>query len=144
MGVREVEVVVGTVEVGGHGGQVVRAVLAVIAPAHLDAGNLGEGIGAVRGFESSGEQAAFGHGLRCELGIDAGRAEKQEAVDPAVIAGVNDVVLDGEVVADEVCRVGVVGENATDLGCGKNDEIWPFRGEEAANGVGVLKVKLGA
>ena len=38
------EVVVGAIEVGGHHGNVVGAVLQVVALAHLEAGNLGNGV----------------------------------------------------------------------------------------------------
>ena len=40
----QVEVVVGTVEVGGHDGNVVRAVLQVEAFAHFQSGNFGNGV----------------------------------------------------------------------------------------------------
>ena len=80
VGVAEVEVVAGAVEVGRHGGEVLRAVLAVVAPAHLDAGDLGERVGAVGGLERTGEQVGLRHGLRGKLGVDAGGAEEEQAV----------------------------------------------------------------
>ena len=55
----EVEVVAGAVEVGGHRGEVVRSVLAVVAPAHLDAGDLGQRIGAVGRLQRAGEEVLF-------------------------------------------------------------------------------------
>jgi hypothetical protein len=44
--------------------------------------------------------------------------------------GVDDVGLDGEVVADEFGRVAVVGEDAADLGGGEEDVVGLFCGEE--------------
>ena len=132
VGVGEVEVVAGAVEVGGHGGEVARAVLAVVAPAHLDAGDLGEGVGAVGGLEGSGEEAGLGHGLGGELGVDAGGAEEEEAVHLGAVGGFDDVALDGEVVADEVGGVSVVGEDSAYLGCGEDDVF----------GLGLLRRRL--
>ena len=48
------------------------AVLAVVAPAHLDAGDLGQGVGPVGGLKRAGEEVVLGDGLRGELGVDAG------------------------------------------------------------------------
>ena len=144
VGVGEVEVVSGAVEVGGHGGEIAGAVLPVVAPAHLDAGDLGEGVGAVGGLERAGEEGGLGHGLGGELGVDAGGAEKEEAIDAGLARGLDDVVLDDEVVADEVGWVGVVGEDAADLGGGEDDELGPLLLKEAGYGGGVEEVELGA
>ena len=141
--VGEVEVVVWAVEVGGHGGQVPGAVLAVVAPAHLDPGDLGEGVGAVGGLEGAGEEAGLGHGLGGELGVDAGGAEEEEAVDAGLPRGLDHVGLDDEVVADEVGGVGVVGEDAADPGGGENDVLGPLLLEEAGDRGGVEEVELG-
>lgn len=45
MRVREVEVIARALEVRGHGGEVLCSILAVVAPTHLDAGDLGDGVG---------------------------------------------------------------------------------------------------
>ena len=69
----EVVVVAGAVEVGGHGADVVVAVLAAVAVAEFDGGDLGDGVGAVGGFEGAGEQRVLGDGLGGVFGVDAGR-----------------------------------------------------------------------
>ena len=93
--VGEVEVVARAVEVGGHGGEVAGAVLAVVAPAHLDARDLGDGVGPVGRLQRPGEQILFLDRLRAEPGIDAGGAEEEQALDAGVAAGLDDVGLDG-------------------------------------------------
>lgn len=49
----KVEVIAGTVEVGGHGSEILCPVLAVVTPAHLDAGDLSDGVGPVGGLEGT-------------------------------------------------------------------------------------------
>jgi hypothetical protein len=138
----EVEVVARAVEVGGHDGEVAGAVLAVVAPAHLDAGDLGNGIGPVGGFERPCEQVLLLDRLGTEPGVDAGGAEEEQALDTGVAAGLDDVGLENEVVADEVCGIGAVGEDATDPGRGEEDEVGPFGGEERIDGELVEQVKF--
>ena len=41
-------------------------------------------------------------------------------------AAVDDVRLDHQIVVEEVGRIGVVGEDAADLGGGEDDGVWPF------------------
>ena len=143
MAVVGVVVVVRAVEVGGHHGEEFGAVLAVVAPAHLDAGDLGQGIGPVGRFERAGEQAVFLERLRGQPGVDAAGAEEQQAGGVVRVGGVDDVGLNGQVAADEVGRVGVVGVNTTHLGGGEEDVVGLLLGKEGVGGVFVGEVELG-
>ncbi len=134
MGVVEVVVVVGAVQVGGHGGHEFCAVLPVVAVAHLDTGDLGQGVRTVGRFQWAGEQAVFLHRLGSCLGIDAGGAQEQQALHVVLPGAVDDVALDDEVVVDELRRVGVVGVDAADAGGGQQDVVGLFFSEEAGDG----------
>jgi len=139
----QVEVVPGTVEVGGHGRDEVRAVLPVVGLRHQDAGDLRDGVGVVGGLEGPGEQVLFLHRLGSVLGIDAGAAEKQELLDAVPIGGVDDVRLDLKIDPDEVRRVRLVGVDAPHLRRGQ-DHVGRLRlGEEALRGHGVRQVQRG-
>jgi hypothetical protein len=85
----------------------------------------------------------FLHRLRGEPGVDAARAEEQQALDAIFVRGVDDVGLDRQVVADELGRVAVVGEDAADLGRGEEDVVGLFCGEEGFDGGLVGEVELG-
>ena len=50
VGVGEVEVVVDAVEVGGHGGDEVNAILLVIGFAEFESGDFGDGVGFIGRF----------------------------------------------------------------------------------------------
>lgn len=67
----QVVVVARAVEIGRHDRQIPCAVLAVVRPAHLDARDLGHGVGAVRGLQGAGQKMGFEDGLRAFAGIDA-------------------------------------------------------------------------
>ena len=142
--VLRVEVVVRAVEVGGHGGDGVEAVLDAVCLAHLDAGDLGDGVPLVGGLERAGEERALGDGLRRELGVDAGGAQEEELADGAgAQRGVDDVGLDLEVGGDEVGGEGGVGVDAADLGGGEDDVARALGGEEGLD-VGLAgEVELG-
>lgn len=144
VGVLGVEVVVGAVEVGGHGGDGVEAVLDAVGLAHLDAGDLGDGVPLVGGLERAGEERALRDGLRRELWVDAGGAEEEELEDGAAAQrGVDDVGLDLEVGGDEVGGEGGVGVDAADLGGGEDDVARVLGGEEGLD-VGLAgEVELG-
>lgn len=64
-------VVSGAVEVGRHDASEAGSVLAVVAFAHLDPGDLGDGVRFVGRFERSGEQRFLAHRLRSEFRVDA-------------------------------------------------------------------------
>ena len=93
------------------------AVLAVVGLAHLDAGDLGDGVPLVGRLQRAGEQVLLAHRLRRKL---AGRCSSSRGsssfVTPLRQAASMTLRLDQQVVADEVRRVGVVGEDAADLG----------------------------
>ena len=67
----QIVVVARAVEVGRHDRKIAGAVLAVVGPAHLDASDLGHGVGAVRGFKGAGQQVGFADGLRTFPRVDA-------------------------------------------------------------------------
>lgn len=71
MGGFQIKVVVWTVEVGGHDRDVGGPVLSVIGVAHLDAGDLGDGVGGIGGFQRSGEQGVFTDRLGRKLRVNA-------------------------------------------------------------------------
>lgn len=138
-----VVVVARPVQIGRHHRQVLRAVLAVVAPAHFDAGDLGERVGAVGGLQRAGEQAVFAHRLRRQLGVDAAGAEEHEPRNAVLPRAVDHVGLDREVVADEFGRVAVIGDDATHLGRGQEQVFRPVLGEEAIDRCGVGQIEFG-
>ena len=76
---REVEVVARPVQVRGHERQVVGAVFAVEAAAKLDAGDLGQRVGAIGLFERAGEEVLLLQRLRRELRVDARATEEEQS-----------------------------------------------------------------
>ncbi|MCY1293834.1 hypothetical protein D9M68_575470 [compost metagenome] len=71
MAVFLVVVIVWAIQIGRHHAAVVAAMLAVIAFAQLDPGDLGDGVGLIGRFEDTGEQCLFFHRLLGMLGVDA-------------------------------------------------------------------------
>ena len=142
MAVLQVEVVVGAIEVGGHHGNIVGAVLQVIALAHLQAGYLGNGVLLVGVLQRAGEQAVLLHGLRCILGIDAGGAQKQEFLNSVRVGLTDHVALDLHVHHNEVRTVEHIGHNATHKGSGQHHCIGLLLVKERLDRVLVRQVQL--
>ena len=138
-----VVVVARAVQIGRHDRQILRSVLAVVAPAHFDAGNLRERVGPVGGLQRAGEQAVFAHRLRRHLGVDAARAEEHEARHAVLPGAVDHVGLDRQVVADELGRVAVVGNDAAHLGCCQEHVFRFVFGKEGIDRCGVSKIEFG-
>jgi len=67
----QVVVIARAVEVGGHDCQISGAELAVVGPAHLDARDLGHGVGTVRGLQRAAQKIGFKDGLRAFPRVDA-------------------------------------------------------------------------
>ena len=82
---------------------------------------------------SSGPVSSASSRIGCgaSLRIDAARAQEQQALDAGAVRGLDDVGLDHQVVVEEVGRIGVVGQDAADLGRREDDRIGLLRGDEA-------------
>src|SRR3546814_1394427 len=90
MAVRGVIVVARSIHIGRHGRQETRAILAVVAPAALDSGDLSERIGAMCAFQRPGEEIFLLDWLGRQLRIDAALCKKQPAVNarfPCIASG---------------------------------------------------------
>ncbi|KAG0921978.1 hypothetical protein G6F31_020095 [Rhizopus arrhizus] len=67
----QVVVVMRAVQVGRHGADKARAVLALVGFAQLQARDLGDGVRLVGGFQRAGQQSVLAQRLRSLAGVDA-------------------------------------------------------------------------
>jgi hypothetical protein len=142
MRVLGIEVVSGTVKVAGHRGQIPGAELAVVGPAHLDTGDLGQSIWTIGGLKGPREQIFFLDRLRAELGIDATGTEEEKPVDAGLIRGIDHIRLDQQVFPDEVGRIKIVGQDASNFGCRNKDVIRPLLLKEMLDSGTIGEIKL--
>ena len=142
VGVLEVEIIVRPIEVGGHHGDVVGAVLDVETFTHFQPRNLGDGIGLVGVFQGRREQAILGHRLGSLSRIDARGAEEKEFLHPVTPALAYHVLLDLQVLVDEVGAVVQVGHDAAHMGRCQDHGIGLLFIEELPHGHGVHQVQF--
>jgi len=142
VGIVQVVIIAGAVEIGGHHGQEAGVVLAVVGPACFYAGDLGYGIGPVGRLQRAGQQVFLPDGLGALLGIDAGGSQEQEPFDAVAPGLVEHVILDEQVLVDELRRIGVVGQNAADPGRGQEDVIGLFLGKECRDRLLIQQIKF--
>ena len=143
MGAGGGEVVLGPVEVGGHRGDPGQPVLAADGLDLQDAGDLGDRVGVVGGFQVPGEEVILLQRLRGQLRVDAGGPQEQDPLHPVLQGGVEDVDLDPQVLGQEVHGVGVVGQDPADLRRGQHHVPGLGLREEREHRLAVLEVKLG-
>ena len=137
-----VVVVAGAVQVGGHRRDEITPVLATVGLAELDAGDLGDGIPLVGGFQRAAQEVLLLQGLGRQARINAGTAEKKQLSDAVPSGRVDDVVLDGQVLKEKLAREIVVGLDAADLGGRQKDVFWPDAVKEVVDRPGVAQVQL--
>jgi hypothetical protein len=121
----EIEVVVAAVEICRHRRDEVAAILAAVGLAQLQARDLGDRVPFVGRLERARKQRLLGHRLRCQLRIDAGRAQEHQLGDAGAPRRVHDVGLDREIVVEEFGRARVVGEDAADRRRRDEDRVGP-------------------
>jgi len=102
-------VVARAVHVGGHGGNKVGAVLAVIGIAQPNARDLGNGIRLIRRLQRPGQHRFLFDRLFGQLGIDATRSQKQQFFDAVFVGGMDHIQLNHEIFVDELFAIIVVG-----------------------------------
>ena len=142
MRVLQVKIIVRAIEVGGHHGDVVGAVLYVETFTHFQSRNLGDGVGLVGVFQGRCEQTILGHRLGCLARIDARGTEEKQLLHTVSPALSNHVLLDLQVLVDEVGAVLQVGHDASHMGCCQHHRIGLFLIEETPDGHGVHQVQF--
>ena len=142
MAVLQVEVVVRTIEVGWHHGDIVGAILQVVALTHLQASDLGDGILLVGIFQRRSQEHVLRHWLGSILGIDAGGTEEEQLLHAMRISIADDVALHLHVLHDKVSTIERVSHNATHESSSQNHSIRTLLIEELLHGILVSKVKL--
>jgi hypothetical protein len=111
--------------------------------AHFEAGNFGDGIPFVRGFEWGGEEVFFPERLRRVFGINARTAKEKKFFHTRLMCAVDEMILDLEVFVEELGGAGMVGENASNSGGSDEDVFGLLRFVEALNGGGIEQVEFG-
>ena len=143
VGVFQVVVVVGAVEVGRHHGDEVAAVLVAVGFAHLHARDFGNGVRLVGRLQRAGHDVLFPDGLRGQLGVDARRAQVQQLAHPVPVALVEHVALNHEVVVEKIGPVGIVGVNAAHFGGRQQHVVRLLVGKKPRHRGLVAQVQLG-
>src|ERR1700679_2060016 len=104
----EIEVVMRTVKIRRHRRQVLRPVLTVIGPAHLDPGDLRQRIRPIRRLQRTRQQILLADRLRSQPRIDTARSQKEQPPHARLTARVADGCMSKSTVANEVRRIGIV------------------------------------
>jgi hypothetical protein len=119
------------------------AVLAVIAFAQLDAGDLGNRVRLIGRLQRAGQERILAHRLRGHARVDAARAEEQQFLHAVVERRIDDVRLHHQVLVDEIGRIRIVGVDPPDLGGSQVDHLRLFGREERPYSALVGQVEFG-
>ncbi len=138
----QVEIIVRTIEVGGHHRDEVGAILEVIALAEFKSGDFGDGVGFVGIFELTGQEVLLLHGLGRFARVDARGSQEEQLFHPVEVRLVDNVVLDLQVFVNELPAVGVVGHDAPHTGGRQHDIVGFLFREEQSCGLLVQQVQF--
>ena len=136
------EIIIGAIQVGGHHSDIVGSVLQVVTFAHLQACYFRNGIFLVGIFQRRRQQTILRHRLRCILGIDTGRAQKQQSLHAVLIGLANHVALHHHVLHDEVSTIQAVGHDSTHKGSCQHHRIRLLLIKELAYGHLVCQIQF--
>ena len=142
MTVLKMEIVVRPVQVGRHYCYVVCAVLDIETLAHLQSGNLGDGVRFVGVFQRRCEQAVFFHRLRSFARIDACTAEEKQFLHSMTETFSDDILLYLQVLPYEIGAVLQVGHYATYMCRREHDGIGLLTVEELFDSGPVQKIQF--
>ena len=120
MAVLQVEIIIRTIEVGWHYCDIVGSILKVVALAHLQSGNLSDGIFLVGIFQRRSKEHILTHWLRSILWIDAGRAQEEELLHTMRISIADHVALHLHVLHDEVGTIERICHDSAHEGSSQN------------------------
>lgn len=143
MGILWVEIVVLTVKICGHTRDGIPLMLNPVSLTHLNPCNLGNGIPFVSRFKRTSEKSGFGYRLRSEFGVDARGTEEEEFLHTMFVSRVDHIGLDLEIDTNKISWVCVVGMNATNFSCSKDDINWLLCSKEGLNIGLASEIKLG-
>src|SRR6056300_848493 len=114
MPVHGVEVIVRTIQVSRHQRDAFEPVLLVVRLQHVDAVDLSKSIRIVGRLQFSRHQRLFFYRSRCKLRVDTYTSKEEKLLYTMFPGIVNEVGLDLSVLVDKLCRVSIVGVDATD------------------------------
>src|SRR5262249_5314708 len=144
MGALEIEIVIRSVQIGGHGTDKIGSELARIRLAEFNSRDLCHRIRLVGWLERSAQQCAFRNRLRRELRVNARAAEKQQLARFVLEGGTNDIVLDLEVLDQELNRLITVGLDSPHPRSRENNDRWFLSSEKILDCRPVRQVQLAA
>ena len=136
------EVIVRTVEISRHHRDIVGAVLQVIALAHLQSGDLRDGVFFVGIFQWTRQKCVFAHRLRSVFRINTCGTQEKQLLHIMTEALANDVALDEHVQHDKVGAVERVCHDAAHMSRREHHCIRSFLIKELLDSQLVSKVKL--
>ena len=143
MRVLRVIIVARPVEIGRHGGMIEHPILGPVVLAQFQPGNLRHCIRFVGRLQWTTEKTGFRHGLGRLLRVDARTPQKEHPTHSRLVGAVDQVGGNGEVLVDELRRVGAVSDNPANLCCRNDDLVRSFPGEELKDRLLVTEIEFG-
>src|SRR5690554_153002 len=137
MALLQVEIIVRPIKIGGHHGNKIGAVLDIEALAHLEPGNLGDGIGLVGILQRRSKERLLLHWLWRFLGIDATTTQEQQFFHPMPETLADHVILYLQILIYKVSPVGVISHDTTHEGRREDHVLGFLLLEEFFNGYSI-------
>src|SRR3989344_7316084 len=139
----QIEIIVRSIQVCRHDRDEIGAVLAVVALAHNNAGDFCDCVGTISLFKRTREKFVLMYRLGGKFRIDARTSKKKELFDTTCMGCLYNIEFNRKILANEICRIGFVRHNTTDLCRREKYVLWLLFFKEGPHCVLVKKVEFG-
>ena len=130
MAVRRMIVVIRSIKIRRHKGNIISAILLVQKLAVFQAADFGQSISFIGLLQLTRQQAAFLHRLRCQAWINAGRAKKFQLLAAIFPGAMNNIHFQNHVVIHKICQCFAVGHDTANLCCSQKNIFRLFFSKE--------------
>src|SRR5262245_13556471 len=120
----QIEIVIGTIKIGGHSRDEVAAILLPAGLAEFESSNFCNGVPFVSGLKRPAQQSALDDRLLRDFWVDARRAEKEQLLHAQVGGGINDIRRNCNIVIQELSRGRAIRQDAANFRGRQKNGLW--------------------
>lgn len=138
----QVKVIIWTIEIGWHTGNILCSILTIIALTKFDASNFCKCISIIRRLKKSCKKVLFFDWLWCKFWIDTTWTKKKKFFYSTLVCWFNNIHLNPKIILKKIHWIGIISDYSSDFcGC-KKDVFWLFSLKKILNRISIQQIQL--